>query len=267
MTHKDRTNSARESAPDRLGRESWRVFKIMAEFVDGLDALSHLPPSASVFGSARTHASHPYYKAARQCARRLAEEGIGVITGGGPGIMEAANRGAFEADGVSVGLNISLPQEQVPNPFQTIALHFDYFFVRKVMFVKHSSAFVIFPGGFGTLDEFFESLTLIQTLKIQAFPVICYGRDFWQRPIDWVREVLDTQHHMISPRDNELYMVSDDVEEIVHIVKSHVHGNGVVCKLPEPSGPEGELTAEGTRVGKSSRRSATAYPLPDDPAI
>lgn len=263
----EKTPTKPECAADRLGRESWRVFKIMAEFVDGIDALVHLPPSASIFGSARTHPSHPYYKAARECARRLAEEGVGVITGGGPGIMEAANRGAFEADGVSVGLNISLPHEQMPNPFQTIALHFDYFFVRKVMFVKHSSAVIIFPGGFGTLDEFFESLTLIQTLKIRAIPVICYGREFWDRPIAWVREVLSDKFQMISPEDNNLYMVSDDVEEIVRIVKAHIHGDGVVCKLPEPTGPEGELTAEGTRVGKSSRRSATAYPLPDDPAI
>ncbi len=239
----------------------------MAEFVDGLDALVHLPPCASIFGSARTPPSHPFYKAARQCARRLAEEGVGVITGGGPGIMEAANRGAFEADGVSVGLNISLPMEQVPNPFQSIALHFDYFFVRKVMFVKHSCAFVIFPGGFGTLDEFFEALTLIQTLKIEAFPVICYGSDYWKRPMEWVREVLDEQYQMISPRDNELFMLCDDVEDIVNIVTSHLHGKDVVCQLPQPTGPEAELTAEGTRVGKSSRRSATAYPLPDDPAI
>ena len=264
---------ASESAGQRRGEEAWRVFKIMAEFVEGFETLALLPPSVSIFGSARTAPDDPAYTAARRCGRELARRGIGVITGGGPGIMEAGNRGAFEADGVSVGLNISLPMEQTPNAYQSHALHFDYFFVRKVMFVKYAKAFVIFPGGFGTLDEFFESLTLVQTLKIPPFPVICWGREFWADAVRWMRATLAERHRTIGESDLDLFHVTEDVDEIVEMIARHLRGEGRFCELPgrpmelPADGRVGELTAEGTRVGRSTKRSPSAYPLPDGPGI
>ena len=252
---------------DTMGGEAWRVFKIMAEFVDGFDMLRSVPPAVTVFGSARTPVDHPDYEAARRCSELFAKRGRAIITGGGPGIMAAANQGAFEAGGCSVGLNISLPMEQKPNPYQTHALHFDYFFARKVMLVKYSKALVLFPGGFGTLDECFESLTLIQTLKMPAYPVMCYGTEFWAPLMDWMRDTLCDRFRTISPRDLDLMRVSDDVDEIVHVVDAHIKGGTGLCELPEVTGAAAEVTAEGTRVGVSTRATTFAMRNPDEPAI
>ncbi|MFG0252918.1 MAG: TIGR00730 family Rossman fold protein [Phycisphaerales bacterium JB038] len=241
-----------------LSQESWRVFKIMSEFVEGFEVLSGLPPAVSIFGSARTKPDHPVYQQARDLAGRLAKLDYAVITGGGPGVMEAANRGAFEAGGVSVGLNISLPHEQLPNDYQSIELNFHYFFCRKVMFVKYARAFVIFPGGFGTLDELLESLTLIQTLKIDPFPVICVGRDYWTGLVDWMRSTLRDEYETIGPDDLDLFRVTDDLEEVVALVREGMEGK---CALPDSypatiPGAGGSLTAEGTRKGVFPRRVA-----------
>lgn len=214
--------------------DTWRVFRIMAEFVEGFDVMGRLGPAVSVFGSARTTADKAAYQQAVVFGRRLVEEGFAVITGGGPGIMEATNKGAFEADGMSVGLNIVIPHEQMANPYQTLALDFDYFFARKVMFVKYAVAVVCFPGGFGTLDEMFETLTLIQTQKAEPSPVVLIGRDFWSPLADWLRETLLESHATISPEDMDLFMVTDDPEEAVqHIVRKYKEA-GTLWKHPEP---------------------------------
>ena len=200
--------------------ESWRVFRIMAEFVDGFDIMAGIAPGVVVFGSARTPEDAPYYQQARQLGGELARRGFGIITGGGPGIMEAANRGAHEAGGTSVGLNIVLPQEQRVNPYVNVTMAFDYFFARKVMLVKYAVALVCFPGGFGTLDEFFEALTLIQTQKTKPSPVVLVGREFWSPLVDWVRQMLLEQHGTISPGDMDLFLLVDSPEEAVaHIVE------------------------------------------------
>ncbi len=172
--------------PSFLESDAWRALRIMGEFIDGFDALARLGPAVSIFGSARTKPDEPMYQQARELAAKLSDQGFTVITGGGPGIMEAANRGAKEADGVSVGLAIELPREHGPNEYVDIAQSFRYFFVRKTMFVKYAQAFVIFPGGFGTFDELFESLTLVQTNKIDHFPIILFGREFWSGLVDWI---------------------------------------------------------------------------------
>src|SRR6266581_1554812 len=179
-----------DTKPPLDGQDSWRIFRIMAEFVEGFETMSRVGQAVTIFGSARTKPSDPYYKAAEETARLLALEGFGVITGGGPGIMEAANKGAFEAGGISVGLNITLPQEQEANRYQTISLDFHYFYARKVMFTKYATAFICFPGGYGTLDETFETLTLIQTLKVEAFPIILYGSNYWSGLAEWIRKQL-----------------------------------------------------------------------------
>lgn len=251
-----------------LREESWRILKIMAEFVDGFETLSQLPPAVSIFGSARTPPNDRYYAHARRLAHRLAARGRAVITGGGPGVMEAANRGAHEAGGVSVGLNIALPLEQEPNDFQTHELTFNYFFVRKVMFVKYARAFVIFPGGFGTMDEFFESLTLIQTLKIPAFPVVCFGAEYWSGLIDWIRRVMRDDFATINPEDVSLFHLTDSVDEAVEIVDGFIRGERLAgAALPEVIGPAGDLTAEGTRKGVAIRRTTRRAIHPDEPAI
>jgi hypothetical protein len=198
--------------------DTWRVFRIMGEFVEGFDDLATVTRGVSLFGSARTPGDNPYYAAARETAALLARAGFTVITGGGPGIMEAANRGAFEASGSSIGCNIELPFEQSPNPYQTRSLTFKYFFVRKTMFVKYSNAFVIFPGGFGTLDELFEALTLIQTRKINNFPVILFGSEFWQGMLDWLERVI-LKSKYISPEDRGLLHVTDSPSEVVDIIR------------------------------------------------
>jgi uncharacterized protein (TIGR00730 family) len=200
--------------------DTWRVFRIMGEFVEGFDELATVTRGVSIFGSARMPPESPYYLAARETAALLARAGFAVITGGGPGIMEAANRGALEAGGASVGCNIELPFEQKANPYQTKSLTFDYFFVRKTMFIKYSSAFVIFPGGYGTLDEMFEALTLIQTRKIKNFPVVLYGSRYWEGMLRWVKETLLAER-TISEDDLRLLHLTDSPSEIVDIVSSY----------------------------------------------
>jgi hypothetical protein len=197
--------------------DTWRVFRIMGEFVEGFDELAKVTRGVSVFGSARIPADSPYYAAARETAGLLARAGFAVITGGGPGIMEAANRGALEAGGASVGCNIELPFEQKANPYLTKSLTFDYFFVRKTMFVKYSTAFVIFPGGFGTLDELFEALTLIQTRKVKNFPVVLVGKQFWSGMLEWLRGTL-LPEKTISEEDLILLHLTDSPAEAVEIV-------------------------------------------------
>ncbi|MFZ0061905.1 MAG: TIGR00730 family Rossman fold protein [Pyrinomonadaceae bacterium] len=197
--------------------DTWRVFRIMGEFVEGFDELASLTRGISIFGSARTPASDPYYKLAQETAALLAREGYAVITGGGPGVMEAANRGAFEAGGLSVGCNIELPFEQGANPYQTRSLTFRYFFVRKMMFVKYSLGFIIFPGGFGTLDELFEALTLIQTRKIRNFPVVLFGTNYWQGLMDWIRNTA-LEEGKISLQDLKLLHLTDSPAEVVNIL-------------------------------------------------
>jgi uncharacterized protein (TIGR00730 family) len=247
--------------PDTNGTaESWRVFRIMAEFVDGFETLSHLPPAVSIFGSARTPPSDPIYSLAELTARRFAEAGLAVITGGGPGVMEAANKGAYQGGGVSVGLNIALPHEQMPNPYQTIKLDFNYFFCRKVMFVKYAKAFVIFPGGFGTMDEFFEALTLAQTHKIEPFPIICMVRDFWAGLHEWVCRTMRDQYRTISPDDLNLVTSTDDPDEAVAIVQAYLASRAAAID----GGPR--VTGEGTREGIKVRQSYTALGS-DAPAI
>ncbi|HEY0386778.1 MAG TPA: TIGR00730 family Rossman fold protein [Pyrinomonadaceae bacterium] len=197
--------------------DTWRVFRIMGEFVEGFDDLATITRGVTIFGSARTPPAHAQYSAAQETAALLARAGFAVITGGGPGIMEAANRGAFEAGGLSIGCNIELPFEQKPNPYLTRSLTFKYFFVRKTMFVKYSTAFVIFPGGFGTLDELFESLTLIQTRKIRNFPVVLFGTAYWEGMLKWLREMMLAEGKIIES-DLELLHLTDSPAEVVEIV-------------------------------------------------
>jgi len=203
--------------------DSWRLFKIMSEFVDGFDTLSEInSPAVSIFGSARTKdPTHKYYQLTEAIAGGLAEAGYAIITGGGPGIMEAANKGAAEAGGVSVGLNISLPFEQEPNPYTNIPLSFKYFFVRKVMFIKYAMAFIGMPGGFGTLDELFEAVTLIQTRRIKSFPIILVGTDYWSGMVEWVKDTMLSSGN-ISEGDMFYFNVLDDPLEVVNTIKRTV---------------------------------------------
>ncbi len=194
--------------PDFTHSDPWRVFRIMGEFVEGFDVLANTGPAVSIFGSARVPPHHPQYEMATTVARLLAEAGFAVITGGGPGIMEAANRGAREAGGVSIGCNIELPFEQGTNPYVDIAINFRYFFVRKTMFVKYAEAFIIFPGGFGTLDELFEALTLIQTGKVRNFPVILFDSTYWEGLLTWIRDTM-LEEGKISDEDLDLLVVTD----------------------------------------------------------
>ncbi|HYU73267.1 MAG TPA: TIGR00730 family Rossman fold protein [Ktedonobacteraceae bacterium] len=197
--------------------DPWRVFRIMSEFVEGFDTLSHIPPAVAIFGSARVKPGDSTYIAAVETARLLAKAGFAIITGGGPGIMEAGNKGAQEGGNISIGCNIELPFEQGPNPYLDISLDFRYFFVRKTMFVKYSEAFVIFPGGFGTMDELFEALLLIQTKKVSHFPVILYDSKYWGGLISWIRDIM-LAGEKILPRDAGLLLLSDDPHEICKIV-------------------------------------------------
>ncbi|MBI3751395.1 MAG: TIGR00730 family Rossman fold protein [Chloroflexi bacterium] len=204
--------------PAFLDSDPWRSLRILSEFVEGFDALAGLGPAITVFGSARVAPGSPGYETAREIGRRLAKEGYAVITGGGPGVMEAANRGCQEGGGMSVGCNIELPHEQALNPYVDLGVEFRYFFARKVMFVKYADGFVILPGGFGTMDELFESLTLIQTGKIRHFPVVLVGSAFFGGLLDFIRSTLAAQG-MISPGDIDLISVTDDPEDVVRIVK------------------------------------------------
>jgi uncharacterized protein (TIGR00730 family) len=197
--------------------DTWRVFRIMGEFVEGFDDLASVTRGVAIFGSARTRSEDPQYRSAQETAALLAHAGFAVITGGGPGIMEAANRGAFEAGGISIGCNIELPFEQRANPYLTRSLSFKYFFVRKTMFVKYSLAFVIFPGGYGTLDELFEALTLIQTRKIRNFPVVLFGSEYWGGMVNWIKKTLLVEGK-ITEQDLDLLRVTDSPSEVVEII-------------------------------------------------
>lgn len=198
--------------------DTWRMFKILSEFVEGFEKLSKIEPAVSIFGSARAKEDHRDYKKARKLGKMLAENGITVLTGGGPGVMEAANRGATESGGQSIGVNIELPFEQKPNPYAKKIISFNYFFVRKVMLVKYASAFVIFPGGFGTMDEFFEAITLIQTKKMKYFPLILVEQDYWKGLIDWLKDTM-LANGFISKNDLDLIIIEDDLHKIMAIIK------------------------------------------------
>ncbi|NJX15397.1 TIGR00730 family Rossman fold protein [Tamlana crocina] len=209
--------------------DSWAIFKIMGEFVNGFEKMSKIGPCVSIFGSARTKPDHKYYQLAESIAKKIVEAGYGVITGGGPGIMEAGNKGAHLGGGTSVGLNIDLPFEQHDNPYidPDKSLDFDYFFVRKVMFVKYSQGFVVMPGGFGTLDEFFEALTLIQTHKIGKFPIILVGTDFWEGLMDWVKNTLLDTFANISDTDLDLVHLVDTEDEVIEILDNFYKHSGL----------------------------------------
>jgi len=209
-----------------LDTDTWRALRILSEFVEGFEALARVGPAVTVFGSARTPEGTAQYDVARRMGEALARAGFAVITGGGPGAMEAANRGAHEAGGMSIGCNIELPHEQSLNPYVDLSVEFHYFFARKTMFVKYSDAFIIMPGGFGTLDELFESLTLIQTGKVRNFPVVLMGHDYWDGLLAWMRDV-QLPAGAISPEDLELLRVTDDVAEAVGIITSYARANGI----------------------------------------
>lgn len=239
--------------------ETWRMFKVMSEWIEAVEMMAPVGPAISVFGSARTKPSHPHYKMGVQFGKRLAEEGFGVITGGGPGLMEAANKGAFEANGRSVGLNIWLPHEQSANPYQTLSLEFHYFFIRKVMFLKYAVGIGMLPGGFGTMDEFFETLTLIQTGKIKPYRVVLLGSDYWRGLLKWIRNTLSDTFAYISPEDNDLFLLTDDVDEAVAELVENFRAHPEL--MDEPNDAETaqlpqceQITAEGTFVGKPPKR-------------
>lgn len=200
-------------------QDTWRIFKIMAEFVEGYEELRTIGPAVSIFGSARTKSGTKYYDLAQETASKLAQAGFAVITGGGGGIMEAANKGAKAAGGKSIGLNIELPMEQVPNKYQDISLDFHYFFCRKVMFLKYAHGFVVLPGGFGTMDEFFESICLIQTLKQASFPVILMGTEYWMGLVDWIKSTMLDKYQYISPDDLDVFSMLDEPDEAVDIIR------------------------------------------------
>jgi len=216
-------------------RESWRVFRIMAEFVEGTERLSSIKPAVSIFGSARTHADHPYYKLAEQIALQLSDAGFSVISGGGPGIMEAANKGAYSGKSPSIGLNIQLPHEQNNNTYQDISQTFRHFFARKYMFVRFATAYVVMPGGFGTLDELMEALTLVQTGKTRKMPIILVCSDFWSGILSWFRDSLIAEN-MISAEDMDLIQVIDEPSQVVNAIFKYYETRGF-----EPSAAELEV--------------------------
>lgn len=222
---KDEEHRIRQAFQDRDWNEikstdSWAIFKIMSEFVEGFEKLAKIGPCVSIFGSARTKSDHPYYKTAEEIAAKLVRHGYGVITGGGPGIMEAGNKGAHEQGGKSVGLNIQLPFEQFNNIYidRDKLINFDYFFVRKVMFIRYAQGFIVMPGGMGTLDELFEAITLIQTRKIGRFPIVLVGRSFWEGLFSWIEEVVLHTEHNISPEDLDLINLVDTPDEAVAVI-------------------------------------------------
>ncbi len=210
---------------DFANQDTWRIFRIMAEFVEAFETMSKIGRAVTIFGSARTRPDNIFYKKAVQTGALLAKQKFAVITGGGPGIMEAANRGARKAGGISVGLNIDLPTEQKPNPYQTHPIHFHYFFCRKVCFVKYATAFVIFPGGYGSLDELFEALTLMQTDRIDRFPVILVGKKHWKGLDEWMNTIL-IKNSLISPNDPDLYKIVDEPEEVAHYIQQYCQSTG-----------------------------------------
>jgi uncharacterized protein (TIGR00730 family) len=257
---------------DVLGDDTWRIFRIMAEFVEGFESLADTGPAVTIFGSARTKPDDPYYRGAEKLAGLLAKNKFAVITGGGPGIMEAANKGALEAGGKSIGCNITLPQEQEANRYQTTSLDFHYFYVRKVMFVKYASAFVCFPGGYGTLDEFFETITLIQTLKVEALPIILYGSEYWGGLIKWISATL--KPHFIDGEDTNIFRLVDTPQEAMKEIRAGVKkhwwrpvesgvairngnaakGNGDHRAKSPLESPHSTSTGEGTRYGQRAKR-------------
>ncbi len=202
---------------DLKGKETWRIFRILSEFIEGFDELADIGPAVSIFGSARTDPEDKFYKKTMEIAGRLTKEGYAIITGGGPGVMEAANRGAYENEGISVGLNINLPLEQTPNKYQTHSLNFRYFFARKVMFVKYALGYICLPGGFGTLDEFFEALTLVQTHKIYPLPIILFCSEYWNPLLEFMRGTM-FRYNTISAEDLEIIKVTDDSDEVIDII-------------------------------------------------
>ncbi len=244
----------------RPADETWRIFRIMSEFVEGFETMSRVPRAVSVFGSSRARPDDPYYGVAEQLAAKLVQQGFAVITGGGPGIMEAANKGAAQAGGVSVGLNIFLPEEQSANDYQTVSLDFRYFFCRKVMFIKYAAAFVCFPGGFGSLDEFFESMTLIQTGKTETFPVILIGTEFWSPLLDWLQEQVRSRGY-IGNDDFNLCEVTDDVDWAVQRIADYWQVRKKA--LQEQAASEVEMTAEGTYTGADPRGTFSHRPFED----
>src|SRR5438874_9802312 len=216
-----------------IKEDPWRIFRIMAEFVDSFEILSQVGPGVTVFGSARMLPANPYYKAAIELAKGLAKHNLAIITSGGPGIMEAANKGAALAKGRSVGLNIQLPNEQKGNRYANIPIHFHYFFSRKVCFVKYSIAFIFMPGGFGTLDEFFEVLTLVQTRRIPEFPLICFGRDYWSGLFKWLKTTMQDKAQFISPGDLDLVKITDDPAEAIDTILDYKRRVGPPEVMPK----------------------------------
>ncbi len=255
--------------------DSWRIFRIMAEFVEGFEVMAPVGQAVSIFGSARTRPSDPMYQAAEKTARLLVKEKFAIITGGGPGIMEAGNKGAYEAGGNSIGLNITLPQEQEGNKYQTTSLDFHYFYARKVMFTKYASAFVCFPGGYGTLDELFETLTLVQTLKVRPFPIILYGSDYWNGLIEWMKKSLSP--HFIDGEDLDIFRVVDDPKAAVKLVRQGVKKpwwnprDRALRKMSDRAdgqaqgpleGSQAGDTGEGTVYGKRPKQTTKAHAKP-----
>lgn len=218
-----------------LSRESWKIFQIMAEFVEGFERMAYVKPSVSIFGSARTAPEHPYYKLTVDIARELSDAGFSVVSGGGPGIMEAANKGAFEGKSPSIGLNIQLPHEQIGNPYQDISLSFKHFFSRKVMFVKYASAYVVMPGGFDTLDELAEILTLVQTKKSRRIPIILVHQPFWEGLLDWFKTTMVSEG-VINKEDLDLIKIISDPKKITNAIFEHYENCGF-----EPSAEEAEI--------------------------
>ena len=214
-----------------IREDPWRIFRIMAEFVDSFQTMSQVGPAVTIFGSARTKPADKYYRAAQEIAKDLAKHNLAVVTGGGPGIMEAANKGAAQGGGKSIGLNIELPHEQAGNRFANVPIHFHYFFARKVCFVKYSLGFVFMPGGFGTLDEFFEVLTLVQTQRIPQFPLILFGKEHWHGLLAWMKLRLEKEK-FISPGDLDLVKITDDVDEVIAIIRDYERRVGPPGTLP-----------------------------------
>jgi uncharacterized protein (TIGR00730 family) len=214
-----------------LKEDPWRIFRIMAEFVDSFETLSRVSPAVTVFGSARMSRSNPYYREAVTLGKELARQNLAVITGGGPGIMEAANKGAATANGKSVGLNIELPHEQQGNPYANVPIHFHYFFARKVCFAKYSVAFIFMPGGFGTLDEFAEIATLVQTERIPKFPLILFGEKFWAGLLRWMETQMERNKY-ISPGDLDLFTITDDPQEAIAVIREYLQRVGPPDRVP-----------------------------------
>lgn len=240
-----------EMVEDLKGKETWRVFRIMSEFIEGFDELSDIGPAVSIFGSARIESNKKYYKQCVEVASLLTKNGYAVITGGGPGLMEAANRGAIQNGGMSIGLNITLPKEQKANKYQNRSLHFKYFFARKVMFVKYAIGYVCMPGGFGTLDELFEALTLIQTHKIYPFPIILFGKEYWAPLMDFINKTMLT-HKTIDASDLDYIEITDDPNEVLAIINRHMDKK---MKLIKSAGArERALKKEEARIMKVKNR-------------